>query len=197
MSAEKIKLLIPDRALRAKFNAASTFREINILLYLPEVVKMKFRNIPNAYITGKVAEDIKRLHGMKDEPLAPTAVITRHPLLWKWAHSVFRNWEAAIAYAADKYPEAKINYQEILASYQIKRKEILEEIIGHIKTGKLTSTSTRDWILRNIRTTYDRACIYHGDWNEIFHIAQAEFSKRQHAIFYPPPKITKDPNFLP
>jgi len=188
---------IQNRTLKVRFNSASSFRDINILLYDPKVVKTKFRNIPHAYIKDRVAEDIKRLHDMKDEPLVATAVITRHPNLWKWSRIVFKNWDTAIEYTAAKYPESKIDLEEIKNSYHAKRKEVIEEIIRLIRSGKLTSTTPREWILRNIRQTYDRACIYYGGWNEAFNTAQAEFSKRRHAILYSPPKIPKNPNFLP
>jgi hypothetical protein len=192
----KAKILIPNRDLRAKFNAASSFKDINILLFSPEVVKQKFHNILHSYIEDKVAEDILRLHAMEDEPLTPTAVITRHPNLWKWAGLVFTGWEAAIRYTAAKYPEANINYEAIKNSYQIKREEIIEEIISLIKAGKLTSTTTRDWILSNIRKTHDRACIYYRTWEDAFNTAQVELHKRQIAEFFPKPKITKNPGFL-
>jgi len=193
---ERVKIIIQNSALRIRFNAAASFRDINILQYLPEVVKAKFRNTPNVYIKDRVAEEINKLHAMQDEPLAPTAVSARHPELWKWAHSVFTNWEAAIAYTAEKYPEAKINYNAIRDSYHLKRKAIIEEIIRLLKSGKLSETSTSEWALSNFSETHERACIYYRTWEDAFNTAQVELHKRQIAEFFPKPKITKNPGFL-
>ena len=193
---ERVKIIIQSRTLRIRFNTAASFRDINILLYEPEVVKIKFPNIRNSDIKDIVSEEIKRLHDMKDEPLAPTAVRVRHPNLWKWAHTVFTNWEAAIVYTAEKYPEAHISYAAIKESYQMKRKEVVEEIIKLLKSGKLSETSTDEWVLSNFSQTHERACTYYGGWNEPFYAALGEFHKRQIAAFFPAPKTPKNPFFL-